>query len=385
MSLLKRLGGAPQPLVQGYSHAWDPMDPRLYYVNNLPAGGARMMSAEITELKDRLVAVPTIVAMLTGFFGQTAVARDGRHVLTSEMHESLNLTRMQLAMDGGATTGVEEELSTSGQVVRDGYPAVSPDSGRVLISTSRLGPNELWTVDLKSRNWEQIQLPQKGCADDRGAWAPDGARLIVTCTFTDGTFSIWSVALDGSTYDELVSHMRGNISSTYGDLSNDGNWLLYGAVKDGRNQIFKVNVRTKQASQLTSSPSDKYDAHWSPDDKWIVYSATDTGTAQAWIMSVATGEERVLTSSRERMRHVFFSPDGKWVALVSIETTSREVHVIADLGPSPPVNNPVKGLSVSADSERFVTSMVNLRGDIWTAANFGWRPARAWPPWFRNP
>ena len=74
------------------------------------------------------------------------------------------------------------------------------------------------------------------------------------------------------------------------------------------------------------------------------------------------------------------------LTLVSLDTHSGAVRVIADLGSSPPVNNPVKGLSVSGDGLRFVTSVVNLRGDLWTAANVKWRTASpAWWRWFRAP
>jgi hypothetical protein len=50
------------------------------------------------------------------------------------------------------------------------------------------------------------------------------------------------------------------------------------------------------------------------------------------------------------------------LSLVSLDADAGRLHVVADLGPSPPVNNPVKGLSVSADGRRFVTSVVRLRG-----------------------
>ena len=41
------------------------------------------------------------------------------------------------------------------------------------------------------------------------------------------------------------------------------------------------------------------------------------------------------------------------LSLVSLDAASGRVHIVADLGPSPPVNNPVKGLSVSADGRSF--------------------------------
>jgi len=60
--------------------------------------------------------------------------------------------------------------------------------------------------------------------------------------------------------------------------------------------------------------------------------------------------------------------------------------VLADLGPSPPVNNPVKGFSMSADGSTITTSMVRLRGDLWLLNDLQWRNGdfgRFWP--FRSP
>ena len=54
---------------------------------------------------------------------------------------------------------------------------------------------------------------------------------------------------------------------------------------------------------------------------------------------------------------------------------------IADLGPSPPVNNPVKGLSVGEGGRTMVTSLVRLRGGLWTLGNVRWRDNS--PGWLR--
>jgi hypothetical protein len=57
------------------------------------------------------------------------------------------------------------------------------------------------------------------------------------------------------------------------------------------------------------------------------------------------------------------------------------VRVLADLGPSPPANNPVRGLSVSTDGRRLVTSLLRMRGDLWVLKGVKWQQARRWLPW----
>jgi Tol biopolymer transport system component len=186
---LSTSGGIPQELLQGHSHTWDPTGQRVYYLNTEPAGGTRLLSADIHVSPGKLSATLSPVALVTGFLHDLTVSPDGRRVLASEVQESLNLTRLPLAPGGGAPSGPEEELSTSGQV-RDGFPSVSPDSRRILLGSNRLGEQQLWTLDLKSRGWDRLQ-GSKECSISQAYWAPDGGHVAASCYWPDGTFSIY--------------------------------------------------------------------------------------------------------------------------------------------------------------------------------------------------
>jgi hypothetical protein len=60
--------------------------------------------------------------------------------------------------------------------------------------------------------------------------------------------------------------------------------------------------------------------------------------------------------------------------------------VVADLGPSPPVNNPVKGLAVSADGKTIATSVARLKGDLYVLEGVHWREPAPWWRWlWRHP
>jgi hypothetical protein len=68
------------------------------------------------------------------------------------------------------------------------------------------------------------------------------------------------------------------------------------------------------------------------------------------------------------------------LALVAVDVRAANVRTIADLGPSPPFNNPVKGLTVSPDARTIATSVMRSRGDLWVLDGIRW-PARL----FRSP
>jgi serine/threonine protein kinase len=362
-------GGTPQDLLRGQSHAWDPTGQRVYYVNAEPAGGTRLLSADIHTHQGALSATPSAVGLVTGLLEDLAVSPDGRRILASERQESLNLTRLPLAPGGDGPAGPEEELSTSGQV-RDGYPSVSPDGRRILVSSTRLGEQELWILDLASYEWERLQVPQKACGFYQGSWAPDGRHVVAPCDLPGGTFSVWLIALDGSATKELVSHKPAlGPTQNAAAFSPDGRSLVYTYVKDRFNQLFILDVPSGRERQLTTSQSDKWDARWSPDGQWILFPSNAGGSVQAWKVSAQGGEERVLTSGYERMRHVFWSADGR---SVYVQPSHRNIYrVPADGGPLQRVTNfPESGLfleepTISPDGKFLVYARSRGGSSLW--------------------
>ena len=173
--------------------------------------------------------------------------------------------------------------------------------------------------------------------------------------------------------------------------SLDGEWIAHADWTDREWRLAKVRVGSDRPIILRSDGIPNATPAWSPTGDWITLATRD-----GFLLVSPDGGQRVF-SDEHWLAPSAWSRDGTRIfairetedlrlTLVSLDTHSGAVRVIADLGPSPPVNNPVKGLTVSADGLRFVTSVVNLRGDLWTAANVKWRTASpAWWRWFRRP
>jgi serine/threonine protein kinase len=371
-------GGPPQELLRGSSHVWDPTGSRMHFISPEGRGGTSVFSADVRVQQGGLsAAAASSVGLMTGTLQDLAVSSDGRRVLASETQESLNLTLLPLVPGGGSPAGPEEEFSTSGPV-RDGSPAVSPDGRRILLTSNRLGVQDLWIVDLGSRAWERIQLPEKACAIYQGSWAPDSGHVAATCNLPDGTFAAWLIALDGSAAKALVSHKRGlGAGNNACELSPDGRSALYSYVKDGFNQLFILDLASGRERQLTTSRSDKYDGRWSPDGRWIIFPSNAGGSVQVWKVSAQGGEERALTSGDERMRHIFYSPDGRWIY---VQPSHRNIYRLpAEGGPLQRVTNfPESGLfieepNISPDGKFLVYARSRGGSSVWLLTLGGMR------------
>jgi Tol biopolymer transport system component len=306
-------GGEPRSLLRGTSHVWDRSGTRIYYVNHPRAGGTRIESVNfVTGSGGPSVGASWLVGVSTGALRDLALSADSKRLLATGVEESLNLTRVALSADGGRVAGPEEQLN--GGQVRDRYPTVSFDSTRIAFSSNRTGQEELWLLDLRSRNMQRVELPP----DRRGwvtqaCWSRDDRYLAVARFLDDLTSTHWSVALDGTSTQQLrtaVSVNQGNFACAFAPI---GNRFVYSRLIDGFSQLVEFDVDSQRERVLTNSSSDKYEASWSPDGRWLAFTANTGGRVNVWRIAAGGGPEQPLTTGNDRIRHTFYSPDGRWL------------------------------------------------------------------------
>jgi TolB protein len=96
--------------------------------------------------------------------------------------------------------------------------------------------------------------------------------------------------------------------------SPDGKWIAVAM----SGSIWKVDLSSGVAHELTHNLKYHSMPHWSPDGKWIIYTADDGGrTIQLEILNVETGEIRELSNDSFVYMDPVFSPAGDRVAYVS--------------------------------------------------------------------
>lgn len=369
--LLPAVGGAPRELRSssglfrcGLNCVWEASGKRLYSLKRDPLGGTRLQTVEVNETSGTVLEEPRTVGLVTGILRDLAISRDGRRLAVSELEGSMNLTRLPLTPDGGAPAGPEEELS-SGQVI-DRYPDFSPDGKRIAYASDRLGPGEIWILDLESRRQERLQLPGEDLGASAPYWLPDGKRLIITRFFPDGTRSLWLASADGSHAEVLQSGTRGIAGAR---VPPEGKEAIYTKPAGAFLQLFALDLATRKERQLTSTGSDKYEGAWSPDGRWVAFTSNEGSAMQLWRMPASGGRAEQMTTGHERMRHAFYSPDGRFIY---IQPSHRNIYRLpASGGPLEPVTRfPESGLfleepALSPDGRSLAYSRSNGGSSLW--------------------
>jgi Tol biopolymer transport system component len=149
--------------------------------------------------------------------------------------------------------------------------------------------------------------------------------------------------------------------------SPDGLWIAYAEWTERQWTLAKVRVGSGEAPVVlrangipNASPS------WSPSNDWITWE-----TDQGFVLVSPDGKRQRMLSDDHWLAHTW-SRDGSLIYGIReterLRPACRARRALTRgrdrrSGPSPPVNNPVKGLSVGADGRSIVTSLVRLRGE----------------------
>ncbi|MFY9647692.1 MAG: hypothetical protein WAK29_21110, partial [Terriglobales bacterium] len=91
----------------------------------------------------------------------------------------------------------------------------------------------------------------------------------------------------------------------------------YSLIYSMAGSLWRQELRSDQAEQLTAGPGYDYQPDWSPDGRWIVFARYDHDAVELWSLDLRDGQTRKITSSGAVNVEPRFSPDGKRLAFVS--------------------------------------------------------------------
>ncbi len=208
-------------------------------------------------------------------------------------------------------------------------PSVSPDGNLVAFLSER----ELFTIEmfLADARTGEVQRRLFSAESDShfdalrfinsaGAWSPDG-RLLAFVVFVQGGNKIAIMDVERRRIvRELPIGNIGTVSSM--SWSPDGEYLALAGMRGGVGNLYKMNVSTKEITQLTDDRFTVLHPAWSPDGKTIAYVTEhqeDTDFGKLTYGNVGIGLYNVETGTIERPDYLGnamhtnpqFSPDGE--------------------------------------------------------------------------
>src|SRR6202045_2845150 len=104
--------------------------------------------------------------------------------------------------------------------------------------------------------------------------------------------------------------------------SPDSRTLIYSMA----GSLWRQDVNSPIAQQLTAGPGYDYQPDWSSDGRWVVYSKYDKSAMELWVLDLESRQAHALTNAAAVNVEPRFSPDGKRIAFVST-TYNKRFHI----------------------------------------------------------
>ena len=186
-------------------------------------------------------------------------------------------------------------------------PAWSPDGLHLAFSSSRSGDPEIYVSN--AEGGELKRVTESHGPDVSPVWNPKTGAQIAWVSGRTGLPQLYTMESDGTN----VQRMTDTGYAVSPSWSPNGQFLTfawsrsYGPGVPGHQDIYLMDVATKQWVQLTHDAGSNDFPSWSPDGRHIVYQSNRTGTTEIWTMLADGTQQQQLTHTGQNTQ-----PNWSW-------------------------------------------------------------------------
>jgi TolB protein len=176
-------------------------------------------------------------------------------------------------------------------------PSWSPDGKQLAFSSSRGGTPEIYTVDSSGANLKRL-TSAKG-PDVSPTWNRKTGAQIAWVSGRTGLPQIYVMEADGTNVQRVTDEGYA-VSPAW---SPNGQFLViswirhYGPGAPGAQDLYIMDIASKQWVQLTHDGGRNDFPSWSPDGRHIVFQSSRSGSEQIWTMLADGTNQKQITSS----------------------------------------------------------------------------------------
>ena len=219
-----------------------------------------------------------------------AAAPDGNGIAYATVHTAPDIWALDV--------GTRQVRQLTSETTVEDYPRLSPDGERLLFYSDRTGAEEVWMMQLATR--ELTRVSRNG--GTQNTWSPDGRH--VAYGTSKGLQLVDSSGGEGRT-------LAAGLGVAYPAFSRDGRRIAFQGWNGHDSRLYQVPTEGGEAQLIPTPPGEPGNPSWSPDGHTIYFQLDQLGRRNIWSTSLETGQARQLTQGDADDAHPDVSGDGE--------------------------------------------------------------------------